>query len=152
MNLVSCSFCARRADLWVLPPQHLFSFPLLQPPPLHAVLVFPSTRAPCLFQAKMWGPVSLLANQTVSWEFEWWDPVTQGLREVGADGLTTAHSAGQVFQGWFPGSTCRWNADLTSCLLCGHIAWLLMRNLYQALECVLVSSEKGKWYIGSVYN
>ena len=29
---------------------HLYPFPLLPPPPLHAVLVFPSVRAPCLFQ------------------------------------------------------------------------------------------------------
>ena len=30
-------------------------------------------------------------------KFEWWDPVTQGPRKIGADGLTTVHSAGQVF-------------------------------------------------------
>ena len=63
--------------------------------------------------------------QTLSWNLS---DETPWLRDRERLELTVSlQSTVQVksFQCWFPGSICRWNVDLTSCLLCGHIAWLL---------------------------
>lgn len=99
----------------------LFVSPTLVP--LHAVLVVPSIKDPCLFQAKGWGlthtwPISL---SSWNWNVEYCDTEP---RKVQADCFPIAPGKGKSFSSCVLGP----HGKLISqeCVfLCSHVAWLL---------------------------